>query len=139
MTIDYSMTLYLLLFANAALASAAVIAILRFQKRSERLEKFWSSPTGAAIADQQSTDIDRSLALSTLRLERRLVQLQATLDGLAASPGDSEPQPPPAQQLPIENAIRMARSGASVEDLSRSCGLNIGEARLLKKMHGAAA
>ncbi len=138
MTFDDSMTFYLLLLSNAALLSAAVIAIVRFQRQCERLEKFWNSPTGAALADQQP-DLDRSLALNTLRLERRLARLQATVEGLTALPGERIPEPSTSHPLPIENAIRMAKSGASVEDLSRSCGLNIGEARLLKTMHGEAA
>lgn len=137
MTIDDSMTIHLLLIANAALLAAAIIAIVRFQRQAERLERFWNSPTGAAIADQE-TDLDRALAVSTLRIERRLALLQSTVEGIAEAPPKSVPSPPP-QQLPIENAIRMAKGGASVEDLSRSCGLNIGEARLLKSLHGAAA
>lgn len=138
MNIDESITIYLLLISNAALLSAAAIAIVRFRKQCERLERFWNSPTGAAIADQPS-DLDRALALNTLRLERRLVQLQDKVDSLAISPEKSEPSPPQPHHLPIDNAIRMAKGGASVEDLSRTCGLNIGEARLLKTMHGAAA
>jgi len=39
-------------------------------------------------------------------------------------------------RLPIENAVRMAKHGASIEDLMRSCGLNIGEAQLMRKLHG---
>jgi len=138
MNINDSMTLYLLLVSNAMLASAAAIAIVRFQKQCARLQKFWSSPTGAAIADQQS-DLERSLALSTLRLERRLAKLQAAVDGLSASPKEEAPEAKLSHPLPIENAIRMAKTGASVEDLSQSCGLNIGEARLLKTLHGEAA
>jgi hypothetical protein len=30
----------------------------------------------------------------------------------------------------------MARHGASIDDLIRSCGLNIGEAQLMRKLHG---
>jgi len=30
----------------------------------------------------------------------------------------------------------MARLGASVEELAKSCGLNIGEAHLMQKLHG---
>ena len=41
--------------------------------------------------------------------------------------------------LPIENAVRMARHGASIDELVRNCGLNIGEARLMQKLHSKAA
>ena len=39
-------------------------------------------------------------------------------------------------RLPIENAVRMAKHGASIEELVRGCGLNIGEAQLMRKLHG---
>ena len=137
MNIDNSISIYLLLCANAVLLSAAAIAIVRFQKQCERLERFWNSPTGAALADQKSDQV-RMQMLSTLRLERRLAQLQGKVDSLVTTPEQNVP-PPVTQQLPIENAIRMAKGGASVDELTRACGLNIGEARLLHKMHGAAA
>jgi hypothetical protein len=34
--------------------------------------------------------------------------------------------------------MRMAKLGASIDDLTRNCGLNIGEAQLMQKLHGKA-
>jgi len=36
-------------------------------------------------------------------------------------------------------AIRLARSGASREELMTSCGLSLGEADLVRRLHGAAS
>ena len=59
-------------------------------------------------------------------MERRAAQRAADETQTASAP----------IQLPIDNAIRMAKQGASVADLTRSCGLNLGEAELMKKLHG---
>ena len=79
----------------------------------------------------------------TQRLEQRVGELQRTVKIMEMNRGE---EPTPVSQpttversLPIENAQRMARMGASIEDLTRSCGLNIGEARLMKKLHGKAS
>ena len=72
--------------------------------------------------------------LDNLRIERRIADLQRVVKTLAD--GDRELQAPVQPILPIENAVRMARQGASIEDLKRSCGLNVGEARLMQKLHG---
>ncbi len=42
--------------------------------------------------------------------------------------------PAPGYQI----AIRLARSGASREELMTSCGLSLGEAELVRRLHGAA-
>ena len=135
MNIPDDQFLQLLLLANAILLAVAAIAIGRFCWRFERMTRFWHSPTGAAIADKAAQH-ERQQILVNLRLERQLSGLQEKIDALAdVKPGTTTaPQP-----LPIDNAIRMARNGASIEELTRSCGLNIGEARLMQKLHREAA
>ena len=135
MNIPDDQFLQLLLLANAILLTAAAIAVGRFCWRFERMTRFWRSPTGAAIADKAGQH-ERQQMLVNLRLERQLSGLQEKIDGLA----DVKPNANPSmQQLPIDNAIRMARNGASVEELTRTCGLNIGEARLMQKLHRESA
>lgn len=135
MTISDTTTLYLLLIANAALAGAAGIAIVRFQKQCKRFEQFWTSPTGAALANRQSVD-DQPRPQAHRHLERRVAELQSVVRTLAKK--EQAVPKPPAGSLPIENAVRMARHGATIDDLVRSCGLNIGEAQLMQKLHGKA-
>lgn len=127
--------IYLLLGSNAILAAAAGIAVVRFRRQCLRLEHFWNSPTGAALAEQ-ATEQERQQLLVNMRLDRRLSDLQKKLQTLTVTErSNSAPSP---RQLPIDNALRMAKSGASVEELTRNCGLNIGEAELMQKMHGKA-
>ena len=135
MTIDDATTMYLLLMSNAVLLSAAALAVIRFRQQCERLERFWSSPTGAAIADRKSEQ-DRLQIVTMMRLEQNLSDLQASVNALAIRPRKQASTA--VYPLPIDNAVRMIRNGASIDDLTQTCGLNIGEARLLTKMHAAA-
>lgn len=127
--------LYLLLASNAALLMIAAVAIVRFERRWQRIDSFWSSPTGSALSDASDAETRQQME-ATQRLEQRLGELQRTVKLMEMkAPQD---RPPAERNLPIENAVRMARLGASVEDLRRNCGLNAGEARLMKKLHGRA-
>ncbi|MDH3747793.1 MAG: DUF2802 domain-containing protein [Gammaproteobacteria bacterium] len=132
MNILESYALYLLIVSNALLAAAAAIAVIRFRRQCLRLEHFWNSPTGAALADKASEQ-ERQQLLVNKRLDRRLSDVQKKLRTITATERNSSA--PSERQLPIDNAIRMAKNGASVEELTRNCGLNIGEAQLMLKMH----
>ena len=140
MDIDSEMTTNLLLFANAALLAAAAIALLRFRRQARRFEVFWDSPTGVSLADEQALKAQpdkRPVPQPDPELERRVAELQSVVRTLATK---KQAVPEPLEgSLPIENAVRMARHGASIDDLIRNCGLNIGEAQLMRKLHGKAA
>ena len=124
---------YLMLACNVVLLAISAVAVIRFERRWQRLEGFWDSPTGAALNDAGEDDIRRQLQ-ATRRLEQRLGELQRTVTRLDTKP-PGEP-PTAGRLLPIENAVRMAKLGASEEDLTRNCGLNVGEARLMRRLHG---
>ncbi len=132
----------LLLAANAMLLGLTCHALVRFERRCNRIEDFWDSPTGNALSDSDDTEL-REQMKATQRLEKRVGELQRTVKVIELNkhrPQPAEPtQPAVERNLPIENAIRMARLGASVEELTRSCGLNIGEARLMQKLHRQSA
>ena len=137
MSIDSVLTTNLLLFSNAALLAAATIALVRFRSQARRFEKFWDSPTGVSLADEQALNAQPKPAAEPRRnpeLERRVAELQSVVRSLAKQ--DQPPREPVEPGLPIENAVRMAKHGASIDDLIRSCGLNIGEAQLMRKLHG---
>jgi len=126
---------YLLMMSNALLLSVACVVLIRFERRSRRLEQFWSSPTGAALTDADlHKDEEQTKAMR--RLEEGMGELQRAVK--VTEIRKHRAQPALERNLPIENAIRMAKLGASIEDLTRSCGLNIGEARLMQKLHGKA-
>jgi hypothetical protein len=131
--------LYLLLTSNAVLVAIACLALLRFERRWKRIEDFWDSPTGTGLVESGEADV-REQVKATRKLEQRLGELQRTIKVMDMK----KPKERPGVErnlpigLPIENAVRMARQGASVEELTRNCGLNIGEARLMQKLHGKA-
>ena len=135
MEIEISATtaLYLLLVANTILLAAAAMAVVRMQRQMRRFEQFWSSPTGTSLATSKPT-AEQPRPQANRHLERRVTELQSVVRTLAKR------EQPTVQSLdaslPIENAVRMARHGASIDDLVRSCGLNIGEAQLMQKLHG---
>lgn len=147
----------LLLFANAAMLAAALIAIIRFRNQARRFEKFWDSPTGVSLAETQRLNSQQrkrplQIAQQNLQknprkkpqqnsqqnpqLERKVAELQSVVRTLAKK--KRTVQDPADNKLPIENAVRMARHGASIDELIRGCGLNRGEALLMHKLHGGA-
>ncbi len=140
-TVD-ALFILLLLAANAMLLGLTCHALVRFERRCKRIEDFWESPTGNALSESDDAEL-REQMKATQRLEKRVGELQRTVKVIELNrhrPQPAEPtQPAVERNLPIENAIRMARLGASVEELTRSCGLNIGEARLMQKLHRQSA
>jgi uncharacterized protein DUF2802 len=131
--------IYLLIVSNAVMLALACFCFTRFDRRCRQIEEFWASPTGTTLADDNNGDSHEQMRI-TQRLEKRVGELQRTVKvmEIKKSKPPRAPSPPAERNLPIENAVRMARLGASIDDLTRSCGLNIGEARLLKKLHGKA-
>ena len=126
---------YLLLISNAVLLAIACYSIVRFERRCRQAESFWASPTGSALAAADDNGAQLQLK-TTQHLEQRVGELQRTVKVMQTR----APNQPlsTASNLPIENAVRMARLGATISDLTKSCGLNIGEAQLLQKLHGKA-
>lgn len=139
-----------LLASQSVLLGAAAIAILRFQARCRSLEDFWSSPTAARLVEDDheishkeaesriiSVQTEQAL-LEKLKLDQRISDLQRRLREIGER--DRKNSAPIAveieRHLPIENALRMAKNGASVDELTRVCGLNVGEAQLLRRLHG---
>lgn len=127
---------YLLLGSNAIMLALACLCFTRFDRRCRQLEEFWGSPTGTAL--NETGDPNSAMQLQAIRrMEQRITDLHRELKLL--EPGREKNDARTVERsVPIENAVRMARLGASVEDLTKNCGLNIGEARLMQKLHGQA-
>ncbi len=132
MNIETTFPLYALLVSNAALLAAVGLAMSRFRRQLNSFEQFWNSPTGAALADEQQEEPEAPAAV--VGLERRVTELQ----GILRTMQERQPEvvAETGSKLPIENAVRMARHGATIDDLVRGCGLNVGEAQLMRKLHG---
>ena len=126
MTIDTTLSFYLLLTCNGILAAAASLAILRLQRITQSQKAYWDSPTGMAVLAQSDHDA----------LLDSIEQGFAALLGGAAKPAADElSDSPNPKVVPFENAVRMARHGATLEDLKRTCGMSETEARLLMRVH----
>lgn len=79
------------------------------------------------------------------RLSGQVIALGGTLESLAAKLDQQaiaqRPAPVPAPAIAsvntrgYETAIRMARGGASIEEIVASCGTTRAEARLLRRLH----
>lgn len=78
---------------------------------------------------QQLTALDARVTATTSALRR----LDERMERQQHSGGLTQGAPAPGYQI----AIRMARSGASSEELMSSCGLSLGEADLVRRLHGA--
>lgn len=127
--------IYLLIVSNAIMLALACFCFSRFENRCRQIEEFWSSPTGNAVADDDNDDARAQMRI-TQQLEKRVGELQRTVKVMEIKKAEPASTPTVERHLPIENAVRMARLGATVDDLTKSCGLNIGEARLMQKLHG---
>lgn len=129
--------IYLLIVSNAIMLALACFCFTRFENRCKQIEEFWASPTGNAVADDDNDDAREQMRM-TQQLDKRVGELQRTVKVMEIAKVKVSSAPPVERNLPIENAVRMARLGATVQDLTKSCGLNIGEARLMQKLHGKA-
>ncbi len=86
---------------------------------------------------------DEVLAQSQLVLQR-LAELEARVDGARSAIAElserlDRPVAPAPSQSPspgYQIAIRLARGGASREELMSGCGLTLAEAELVKRLHG---
>jgi hypothetical protein len=127
MNIDMIWINYLLLASNALLAGCAALAIIRAQRLTQNQESFWKSTTGAALTMQPGQE-------ELLKaIDSRITELGSQLE----SPRhEVENDSQATSGVPFENAVRMAKHGATMDDLTRTCGLSASEARLLMRVHG---
>jgi len=118
---------------RAALLLAAFLgfawALLRMRRESaEQLDKFH-------IAQQQALTETRALAERVTALATLVAALPLRTEPKA----EAEPRPAPRREAPgvrsYETAKRLARSGATVEEIVATCGVAGTEARLLQRLH----
>lgn len=124
MTIEEGLVTNALLMSTTLLLAAATVAILRFQRMVRRSSHLFTAP-GA---------VPESPPAASESLEQRIRALQEIAEELARKEALQRERP----AIPYENAARMARSGAGVDELTR-CGLKKGEAELLVRLHAHAA
>lgn len=125
MNIDDAYLTNLLLASTIALLAAATVAILRFQRVLRQWERHLE--TAPAKPSQTAGEV------AGQPLEERIDALQKIAEQLAMK--EDMLQQKGRNDVPLEHAVRMAKGGAGVEELTRSCGLKKGEAELLLKLH----
>ena len=129
--ITVSLPLYLLILANAAIVVAATFAVLRVEKLLSTSKSFWSSPVGANLSGTFSTEGELD------HLVEEVQALRKSVDELSVE--RAPPQRGQLADMSFGRAVRMAKQGSSVDDLTESFGLSLGEAQLLQRIHGPAA
>lgn len=132
MMITGSIFLYMLLASNIAVLAIACVLLTRLELRWKRIGESWDSSNDVESKAIEQTEHWERLE-ATKKLERRLTELRQAVKVIQIQAPAQSPQT--ERKLPLENAVRMARHGASVDDLTRNCGLSIGEARLMQKLH----
>ena len=102
------------------------------QEHAEQLELIASSQLQAR-ADIQAL-AEKMTALATL-----LAAIPTRVEQRPAAPPPPAPRRESAPVRSYETAHRLARSGASVEEIMATCGIANSEARLLRRLHGGTA
>lgn len=128
--INVSLPLYLLILANAAIVVAATFAVLRVEKALAESGDFWRSPSGAALGGGYADADERN------RLLKEIKALQQSVEVLRSGPAPHDTGR--VVDMSFGRAVRMAKSGAGVDELIETCGLSLGEAQLLHRLHGRA-
>lgn len=119
-----------LLVANVMLLGATAIELFRIGRLRRQSTHCEASAHVATAPETRDSDRD---ALSDT-VEQRILALQKIADDLSRKE-QAQQQRPPLQRSPYENAVNLARSGATSDDLARACGLNKGEAQLMVRLY----
>jgi len=125
----YGLRALLLIAAFAGFAWALLSARRQAEEASSRLSARLETALGEIrkLSGQVTVLGDSLETLGT-----RLIQAQAQAQRPTPAP---TPPPSSVNTRGYESAIRMARSGASVEEIVASCGTTRAEAKLLRRLH----
>ena len=139
MTIENSEILFLVLRVSLLLAAFAGFAWALLASRRDTALNFLklSSQHSQALGEIQQL----SVQISELTAQVHDLSLPSPMVTPRSAPAPA-PLPPPVSITPsgargYEMAIRMARGGASVDEIVASCGTTRSEARLLRRLHCA--
>ena len=130
---ELSIDLFAAIRAALLLAAFAVFAwsMLRTRREhAEQLDRVHSLQR--ELVAQVHTLAERTSALATL-----VATLPKTAEREPDAPPAGRSRREPAQVRSYETARRLARAGASIDEIVASSGLASSEARLLRRLHGA--
>jgi hypothetical protein len=130
--------IYALVIVNTFLLFRATVMLRETQSlilQDKRKEN--PSPVKAVVSEGVSIrNQAKSYAAMSQLLDSRLNKMQLQIQEVLNKKTTTVATPRPAQ-MPIEHAMRLARHGASAADLSRTCGLNKEEAKLMHRLHAS--
>jgi hypothetical protein len=129
--LEFSFDIFAAMRTALLLAAFAAFAWTLLRTRREHAEQLDLIHTlQRELAAQVHTLSERTSAVATL---------VATLPGSYAqeAPSQARSRREPAQVRSYETARRLARSGASIDEIVASSGLASSEARLLRRLHGS--
>jgi hypothetical protein len=123
-----------MLVASQAVALAGYAGVLvRWRRRIET----HAAAQAASVRDAQTQSLlaelrSQGVALQTVALALERLEAQLLLEGRHAAPATQR-----GGRSAYELAIRLANSGASIDEVSASCGMSRSEAELLVRLHRA--
>lgn len=119
---------------------AIVIALSGLGWAMRRMRRDSTEQIERLIAAQQQARAEtQALSEKIAALATLVAGIPARLEQRPVEAPRPAPRREPSQVRSYETAHRLARSGATVEEIVATCGLAGTEARLLRRLHGAAA
>ncbi|HEU5136742.1 MAG TPA: DUF2802 domain-containing protein [Steroidobacteraceae bacterium] len=112
-------------------------ALLRTRRQAEEAHAHVTARLDTALVEIRRLS-GQLIALggSIESMEARVIEAQVQAQARALTPvARPAPAAPMANTRGYETAIRMARSGASVDEIVASCGTTRAEAKLLRRLH----
>lgn len=125
--------------AGRALAIVGALVALGWALRRMRLEAA-EQLERLVVAQQQARAETHALAERMSALMTIVAAMPARIERPVEAPPPPMPSKPRRESSPVRSydaARRMARSGATVDEIVASCGLADTEARLLRRLHAA--
>ena len=125
----------LALWISVARAAAIVIAFVAFAWALRRMRQESAGKLDALLVAQQLAHAE------TAALAEKVAALSTLIAGIPARV-ERPVEAPRRDSSPVrsyETARRLARAGATVEEIVATCGVAGSEARLLRRLHGGEA
>ena len=130
---------FVLDFAAAGRVFVIVAALIALSWALRRMRRESAEQLEQLLAVQQKTRTEiQTLSEKVSALATLVAAIPARVERPVETPRPA-PRREPSPVRSYETARRLARSGATVEEIVASCGLAGSEARLLQRLHGAAS
>jgi hypothetical protein len=137
--VESELAIWIMAFRVMAIVGALVALAWALQRmRGENAEQLGR----LTEALQQSRAETHALSERMSALITMVAAMPARIERPVEAPPPPMPSKPRRESSPVrsyETARRLARSGATVEEIVATCGVADTEARLLRRLHGAAS